>query len=399
MLNSRDKKSRVELMPHNTAFNLIHLPYSSPYANTGSRLAWAESYTLNEVNTLTQSGTAVTASGGTPFTSTDVPQTDGTNTFILYETGMIAKITVYTDPTHVTVDRSQTVAAGTKWKKVRSIGGDGLSNAFTIVGVVKATRQVALLNSPLFGYRSAPVSYALFNDYVEANFDSHKNGYDQYCMFSGSSSLSTVGMGTGRPFVAANKSNQEWAFVALVINANSVKLFVNGSCYESNPTNPGVIGCNCIGIPFHLASQPGSGTDMVYWDFITNGTLWSSCQAALLQIWNTALTNQDLLDLYGMIMFGRGYCISRQYLAGMWLGRRESGNLAAYSSHDAARATIYDQSGRSRNAKLFLPSSHSLAWTDSIVNLSSPIYIPRVWDDDNLLNRVTVNTVGAPTVV
>lgn len=397
-LTSRDKKARVSLMEFSSAYNLVDPLYSPPFANATARLAWTGLYEYNSSPTVTQSGATVTAASLTPFSTADNPQADGTQTFILFEgENKLARVTAYVSPTQVTVDRNQTIASGVAWRRIRCIGGNGLANNFTIVGVCRAVKPLPTVGPTLLGYRTANESGLLHSDYVQAQVASHSNGYGDQCMFAATGGTYS-GLAATPPFIASNKNNEQWAFIAIVVDADKWSLFVNGSRYESTLADPSVCGINSIGIPFHLASAPGIGADANYWDQLTGGIFWSSCEVAMMQMWRTSLTKQQLLDLYGLTMFGKGYCISRQYLAGMWLCRKESGNLSAFTVFDANRKTIYDQSGAGRNAYLFLPSARNIDWSDSLISLSAPIYVPHIWDDDNLESRLTINDNGAPTL-
>lgn len=188
-----------------------------------------------------------------------------------------------------------------------------------------------------------------------------------------------------------NKPNDTWQFAAKVSQVgNNLLAFNDGIAKQIAFSATQTDGLIKISIPSHVLSVGAAGPDVNNWD--NTGVFNPQVRFALLMYFNRELSLQELYDLYGMIMFGNGYCINRQGLKAFWLARQDStfeGVAAGHAETLPAVANWYDHrvmipdlSGNNIDGKLFTDKTTWAGLLDAGSSNANPnIYIPQTWYD------------------
>lgn len=409
MLTSRDGKVSVDLCSHTGSFKFVDDPYvlATP---SGSTLRWSNFF--NKIATSDPKSTSFTASQ-TAFTVTatsGVFQSTDVDRLIVFDSGFIAVITAYTSATVVTVDVSQTVAATTA-RVCTTLGKVSGKNNYTLVTVVKPEFVANTDNkSPTpFGVRSVR-SNGAYVDYYGAcpREAADVNGYNQYRTHRITGNAGS-GLDSGPGDVQGNVASDGWQVYALTQQDTAFSFFRDGTTKALTNSSAANTGLNNIGVPGHLYTGASVNVDL---DGQGNGVGWSMCSVATVMLFSPALTQQEILDLYGMLKYGTGYAVSRKNLVLWWLCRQDAVTASqvytlpgAGGVFDTPRAgyALPDQSGWGNDARLY---SQSPYWV-TLLGQDSGIYVPRVWFDDNLVydnsynhtkKTLTVNSNGYPTL-
>lgn len=405
-LYSRDGKVSIELQRHSECLNLIDDPFASATA-AKSTVRWSNFNQVLSTSltasffTASQTLTTVTATTGV-FAATDVGR------LLVWNSNEVAVITAFTSATVVTVDRSQTVASG-NCRVMDLIGYQSSTTKFTLVGVIKPSYVTNTDNKVpnLLGYRTVRSTGAYANHYITnpRNVD-QKNGFNEYRDFLLTGSVGS-NLDVSTTPLLSNRSAENWQVVVITQDGTTVSVYINGTLRSRTVSGIGILGVNCIGFPFHLFADTSVSVDLDTLN--TNGVGWSMGKLAFMAAFSRVLSNQEILDLNAMLIYGAGYAISRSGLELMLIAKRDSitnadiVTLPAYTTFDTPRTILPDNSGKNRAIRLY---TNKAAWSN-LVDEDSGIFIPKNWYDANLsydgVNNytkrlLTVNGQGLPTL-
>ncbi len=275
-----------------------------------------------------------------------------------------------------------------------AFGNTGGVNNFTFIAVVRPSFTTYPGNlTSLLGYMKGGTTEQVYAVPLTGDVDS----VDSYGIDRGILSSASAAVVPNKTLMK-NTVQERWTFIAFSCSNVALKLFVDGNVIDNAYTGVQNDGIRKISFPAYIASGASGVND---WD--AGGGFWPQMRFALGMLYTRTLTNQELYDLYGMIMYGRGYAINRQSLGGYWIGRRDSTvigditTLPGYIAFDTPRTVIPDLSGAGRNLNFY---SNKAAWSAVLggTDTNPGIYIPRVWIDNNNLGTskfLTLNSTGS----
>jgi hypothetical protein len=271
--------------------------------------------------------------------------------------------------------------AGQSYSALRWSGaGFGLSagsNTYTVIAAVRVNPASGVPDNAnlgcLFGTESGSSQHLVVASAspVTAGL---KDGFDE------SRGYAVSGTDLGTAYILGNRPSRQWAVVALRQNGASLGLFVNGAMRPATVNSYTHAGVTLLGLPYYTRGH------------FAGGVGWPTMRLAALWAWGRVLSDQELLDFYGMLTYGAGYAISRKDLALWWLARRDSTTpghiqtLPAWTAWNVKRTTIPDLSGNGRHGDLYSGDNTARPDWPSLLggtDADSAIYVPQAWADDN----------------